>query len=774
MSNDITFPPNHRIVELDIQGMTCASCVGRVERKLGKIEGVEALVNLPLESARITVPENVSDEQILATVQSAGYQANVKVDQYAPAPLAPVTDTPAASTHGERVGGTQVYGGARTAPESNHVAHGAGENLKKRLITGAVFTVPLFIISMIPGAQFPHWGWVALVLATPVVFWSAWPFHRAAAINARHLASTMDTLVSVGVLAAYFFSLWQLIADPNITAHVGMSMSEHALYFETAGVVATFLLLGRWLEARAKSRAGDALRTLLDLGAKEATVLRNGVETRIAASELVPGDEFVVRPGEKIATDGFVVTGHSAIDTALVTGESVPVEVGPDDTVTGATINTSGALLVRATRVGADTTLAQMGRLVSQAQTGKAPIARLADRISAVFVPIVLVIAVLTFALWLVFSGDLNSAFAAAVAVLVIACPCALGLATPIGLLVGTGRGAQLGILIRGPQVLEDTRKIDTVLLDKTGTITEGNLAVTSLGPVTGFSEPELLALAGAAESGSEHPIAHAIVAAARAKAPLLETTGFNSAPGGGVRATVGTRVVVAGRESWLKENGIELADAHRAALAAAQQAGATSIMVGIDGSFAGLLNLSDTIKESSATAIAKLKELGLRPVLLTGDNAAVAKLAAAQVGIVEDDVFADVFPDGKAQAVRALQARGHVVAMVGDGVNDAPALAQADLGIAMGSGTDVAIEAADLTIMGNDLTQVAQSIELSRKTLGTIKVNLFWAFAYNTAGIPIAALGFLNPMIAGAAMAASSVLVVANSLRLRSFGKRD
>ncbi|WP_456505923.1 heavy metal translocating P-type ATPase [Arthrobacter sp. UYCu723] len=598
---------------------------------------------------------------------------------------------------------------------------------------------------MVPAAQFPHWGWVALVLATPVTFWSAWPFHRAAAINARHFASTMDTLVSIGVLAAYFFSLWQLIADPNITAHVGMSMSEHALYFETAGVVATFLLLGRWLEARAKSRAGDALKTLLNLGAKEAVVLRGGIEVKIPASDLVPGDEFVVRPGEKIATDGFVVTGHSAIDTALVTGESVPVEVGPDDTVIGATINTSGHLVVRATRVGKDTTLAQMGRLVSQAQTGKAQIARLADRISAVFVPIVLTISVITFVLWLIFTGDLNSAFTAAVAVLVIACPCALGLATPIGLLVGTGRGAQLGILIRGPQVLEDTRKIDTVLLDKTGTITEGNLAVTSLTPAQGFDETELLALTGAAESGSEHPIAHAIVEAARAKAPLAAATAFNSAPGGGVRATIGTRTVVAGRESWLKENGIELTGSHRAALAAAQQAGATSIIVGIDGTFAGLVNLTDTIKDTSAAAIAKLRELGLRPVLLTGDNAAVAAQVAATVGIAEGDVFADVFPEGKVQAVRKLQAEGKVVA----------------------------IEAADVTIMGNDLTHVAQSIELSRKTLATIKTNLFWAFAYNTAGIPIAALGFLNPMIAGAAMAASSVLVVANSLRLRSFAKR-
>ncbi len=778
MSTHTDFPTNQRVIELDIQGMTCASCVARVERKLGKLDGVAALVNLPLESAQITAPAGVSDEQIIATVESAGYKAALKVDKYAA--VAPATQE--VSPAGTPPAAPEQPAPEQSVPEQpvperkargmNHAAPSAGSDLKKRLVIAVIFTVPLFIISMIPGAQFPHWGWVALVLAAPVTFWSAWPFHRAAAINARHFASTMDTLVSLGVLAAYFYSLWQLIQDPNITAHSGMAMSEHALYFETAGVVATFLLLGRYLEARAKAKAGDALKSLLDLGAKEAVVLRNGTEVKIPAAELVPGDEFVVRPGEKIATDGFVVTGHSAVDTALVTGESVPVEVGPDDTVTGATINTSGSLVVRATRVGRDTTLAQMGRLVSQAQTGKAPIARLADRISAVFVPIVLVIAVLTFVLWLVLSGDVNAAFAASVAVLVIACPCALGLATPIGLLVGTGRGAQLGILIRGPQVLEDTRKIDTVLLDKTGTVTEGNLEVTSVAPANGFTSGTVLALAGAAESGSEHPIAHAIVAAARAQAPLTGSTAFNSAPGGGVRATVDGHKVVAGRENWLKENGVELSDAARDDLSAAQASGATSIMVGIDGTFAGLINLTDTIKESSAAAIARLKELGLRPVLLTGDNAAVARQVAEKVGIAPEDVFANVLPDGKAHTVRKLQGEGRVVAMVGDGVNDAPALAQADLGIAMGSGTDVAIEAADLTIMGNDLTQVAQAIELSRKTLGTIKTNLFWAFAYNTAGIPIAALGLLNPMIAGAAMAASSVLVVANSLRLRGFAK--
>ncbi len=768
MSNEVIFPTNQRIIELDIQGMTCASCVGRVERKLGKIDGVEALVNLPLESAKVTVPESVSTEQIIATVAAAGYQASVKVDPFA------VTETVAAVANGAAAeAGPGTPSGAPMAHGMNHAEEPAGNDLKKRLIVAAIFTVPLFVISMVPGAQFPHWGWVALALATPVALWSAWPFHRAAAINARHFASTMDTLVSLGVLAAYLDSLGQLIIDPMMTAHIGMNMSDHQLYFETAGVVATFLLLGRYLEARAKSRAGDALKSLLDLGAKEAVVLRNGVETRIPAAELVPGDEFVVRPGEKIATDGFVVTGQSAVDTALVTGESLPVDVGPDDTVIGATINTSGRLLVRATRVGRDTTLAQMGRLVSEAQTGKAPIARLADRISAVFVPIVLGIALLTFVLWLAFGGDLNTAFSAAVAVLVIACPCALGLATPIGLLVGTGRGAQLGILIRGPQVLEDTRKIDTVLLDKTGTITEGDLAVMSTEPAVNVDSRTLLALAGAAEAGSEHPIAHAITAAAARQSPLEAATEFTSAPGGGVRASVGVHTVVAGRLSWLEENGVALGDEHHALLRTAQESGATSIMVGVDGIFAGLINLSDTIKPTSAAAIARLKELGLRPVLLTGDNSAVAAKVAAQVGIAAEDVFADVLPEGKVQAVRTLQAQGQVVAMVGDGVNDAPALAQADLGIAMGSGTDVAIEAADLTIMGNDLAQVAQSIELSRKTLGTIKTNLFWAFAYNTAGIPIAALGLLNPMIAGAAMAASSVLVVANSLRLRSFGRK-
>ncbi|MFJ6280381.1 heavy metal translocating P-type ATPase [Arthrobacter subterraneus] len=747
-----------RTVELDIQGMTCASCVGRVERKLGKLDGVEASVNLPLESAVVTAPANISDEDIVNTVNATGYTAQLKKPQHAPGP----------SSDGEPAADGLEAGG------HEHVSHGGtATQLRPRLITAAVLTVPVFLISMIPALQFPHWGWVVLALSTPVVTWSAWSFHKAAAINARHFSSTMDTLVSIGVTAAYLFSLGQLLADPMVTAHVGMDMSAHALYFEVAAVVVTFLLLGRYLEANAKQRAGDALKSLLNLGAKDATVLRerNGerVEVKVPASSLVHGDEFVVRPGEKIATDGFVVDGRSAVDTSLITGESLPVEVGPDSTVTGATINTSGRLIVRATRVGSETTLAQMGRLVSQAQSGKAPIARLADRISAVFVPVVLVIAVLTFVAWIVFSGDVQAAFTAAVAVLVIACPCALGLATPTALLTGTGRGAQLGILIRGPQVLEDTRTVDTIVLDKTGTVTSGKLAVTDVVVLGSHGRDEVLALAAAVESASEHPIAQAIAAASPGHPRVSD---FTSSAGGGVRGTVEGSTVLAGRAGWLEENDVVITDAHRSALSAAQEAGSTAIWVAVDGEVAGLVSLQDTVKESSAAAIAHLLELGLRPMLLTGDNAAVARKIAAEVGIAPEDVMADVLPEGKVDAVKRLQSGGATVAMAGDGVNDAAALAQADLGIAMGSGTDVAIEAADLTVMGNSLEQVAQAIELSRKTLGTIKANLFWAFFYNTIGIPVAALGLLNPMIAGAAMAASSVLVVANSLRLRRFGK--
>jgi Cu+-exporting ATPase len=677
--------------------------------------------------------------------------------------------------------------GADVAAQGDHMAHGGtASQLRPRLIVAAALTVPVFLISMVPALQFANWGWVAGLLALPVVSWAAWPFHRAAAVNARHLASTMDTLVSIGVAAAYLFSVWQLALDPRMTEHPAMEgMESGGLYFEVAAVVTTFLLLGRFLEANAKQKAGDALKALLNLGAKDATVLHNGSEHRVPADQLRVGDVVVVRPGEKIATDGVVIDGSSAVDASLLTGESVPVEVGPESKVTGATINTSGRLLVRATRVGSETTLAQMARLVSQAQTGKAPIARLADRISAVFVPIVLAIAVLTFGLWLVFSGpvidpaELRAAFTAAVTVLVIACPCALGLATPVGLLTGTGRGAQLGILIKGPQVLEDTRTVDTILLDKTGTVTSGKLAVDSAVAFDGHQGGDVLRLAGAVEAASEHPIAHAIAAAASqaqtthddgGRLPAVEH--FRSAPGGGVVGTVEGRVVLAGRTGWLSENGISLQPAQQEALAAAEARGATAIWVAVDGAPAGIISLRDTIKPGSAAAIARLKKLGLRPILLTGDNAAVAAQVAAAVGIAADDVYAGVLPAGKVEAVRKLQAAGATVAMAGDGVNDAAALAQADLGIAMGSGTDVAMEAADLTVMGDDLGQVAQAIELSRRTLATIKTNLFWAFFYNAIGIPVAALGLLNPMLAGAAMAASSVLVVANSLRLRSFGK--
>ncbi|MET3950590.1 heavy metal translocating P-type ATPase [Arthrobacter sp. UYEF36] len=816
--------PGSRVIELDIEGMTCASCVGRVERKLGKLDGVTATVNLPLESAQVTVPAAVTDAQITETVAAAGYKATIRTPKYPTPQKRPVgvqasTETASegdqsvaagdmrkrASKVGPRRQGSLAelarLGGRRggTTEHAEHVAGGDAPDhqtathpaakLRPRLIVAAILTIPVFLISMFPAFQFANWGWVAGALALPVVTWAAWPFHRAAAINARHFASTMDTLVSIGVSAAYVFSAWQLLADPQMTSHPGMEdmagTGSGGLYFEVAAVVTTFLLLGRYLEANAKQKAGDALKALLNLGAKDATVLRGGEEQQIPADQLGVGDVIVVRPGEKIATDGVVVEGSSAVDASLVTGESVPVEVGPDSPVTGATINTSGRLLVRATRVGAETTLAQMGRLVSQAQTGKAPIARLADRISSVFVPVVLAIATVTFIAWLlaaapdISDAELRAAFTAAVAVLVIACPCALGLATPVGLLTGTGRGAQLGILIKGPQVLEDTRTVDTILLDKTGTVTSGHLAVAGTEAFGTFSPAEVLRLAGAVEAASEHPIARAVAAAALSAerrdndaGGLPSVSSFRSAPGGGVQGTVGGRLVTAGRTGWLQENGIAFTAAQLEALGNAEGSGATAVWLAVDGEPAGIISLRDTLKPGSAAAIQRLRELGLRPILLTGDNAAVAAQVAAAVGIAAEDVFAGVLPEGKVEAVRKLQAAGATVAMAGDGVNDAAALAQADLGIAMGSGTDVAIEAADLTVMGNELGQVVQAIELSRRTLATIKTNLFWAFFYNAVGIPVAALGLLNPMIAGAAMAASSVLVVANSLRLRSFGK--
>lgn len=814
MAEPLTREDGTRLVDLDITGMTCASCVGRVERKLGKIEGVEASVNLPLEQARVSVPAGVSDEEIVAAVEKAGYGATVRTPAHAPTP-AP-TPAPAPETASETAFVHETDGASRTsvrdtdapahhdddAPSEgaghDHMAHTPREAvLRPRLIGAALLTVPLVLISMVPALQFPHWGWVAFALATPVVLWAAWPFHSAAFRAARHGSSTMDTLVSVGVLVSYGYSAIELVLDPAMTAHVGGGMAEmahHSLYFETAAVVTTFLLLGRWLEARAKREAGAALRALLDLGAARATLLPSwdadpaaGVERTVPAESLRPGDVVLIRPGEKVPTDAVVLEGASAVDASLLTGESVPQEVGPGDAVTGATLNTSGRLVARATRVGADTTLAQMGRLVSDAQTGKARVARLADRISAVFVPVVLGLAVLTFLGWLLLSGDMAAALRAAVAVLVIACPCALGLATPVGLLAGTGRASQLGILIRGPEVLEDSRTVDTIVLDKTGTVTEGRMRLTAVrtfvcgmdgvsdASVRETDDDDLLALAAAVEAGSEHPIGRAIVEGARERGLAVPpVSDFSSTAGGGVRGSAEGRRVAVGRTSFLEaELGPDtLTEAHRSALADAEAAGATAVWVAVDGRPAGILSVEDTVKESSAEAIARLKELGLRPLLVTGDNAAVAAAVAARVGVAAEDVVAGVRPEDKVEVVRRLQGEGAVVAMVGDGVNDAPALAAADVGIAMGSGTDVAREAAQITVLGSDLDQVVQALDLSRRTLHIIRSNLFWAFAYNTLGIPVAAAGLLNPMIAGGAMAASSVLVVLNSLRLTRYGR--
>ena len=749
-----------RTLELEITGMTCSSCVSRVEKKLGRLDGVDASVNLALETATVHVPAGVSDEQVVETVEKAGYGAVLKN-----APGGDDAGGPDGSDAMARVAGREAS--SLRSPES----------LRRRLLVAAALSLPVFVISMLPGFQFPHWGWVVAALSLPVVTWAAWPFHRSAAVNARHLTSTMDTLVSLGVSAAYLFSLWNLLREPGMTAGAmlghAMDMSGHQLYFETGALVTAFLLLGRYLEARAKARSGEALRALLELGAKDAVVLRDGVETSVPAEQLRPGDLVVVRPGEKIAAEGVVVDGRSAVDTSLLTGESLPVEVEVGDTVTGATINTNGRLLVEATRVGADTTLAQMGRMVSRAQASKAPVARLADRISGVFVPVVLVIALATLAGWLLLTGDVNASFVAAVSVLVIACPCALGLATPTALLTGTGRGAQLGILIKGAEVLEDTRTVDTVVLDKTGTVTSGQLSVAAVTPVSGYSRDQVLDLAATVEQHSEHPIARAVAAATPHRFPV---SGFVSAPGGGVRAHVAdgmhSRSVVVGRTTWLSENGVRLDGAQLDALRRAQEGGFTTILVAVDGALVGFVDLRDTVKDDAREAVARLKELGLRPMLLTGDNEPVARAVAAEAGIAAEDVVADVSPEGKVAVVRDLQDDGRVVAMVGDGVNDAAALAQADLGIAMGAGTDAAIEAADITVVRSDVGSVPTAIALSRRTLSIIKSNLFWAFAYNTVAIPVAAAGLLNPVIAGAAMAFSSVFVVLNSLRLRSFGR--
>ena len=799
-----------RIIHVDIQGMTCASCVGRVERKLRKIPGVDPAVNLPLESARVIVPESVSDEQIVETINNAGYTAHLK--------------------NGPRAGaGTDA---SASGGGNHHSTPSMNGGFTDRIIYAAILGVPIFLISMFPSFQFPNWGWVVAILTAPVAFWCAAPFHRAALINARHGSSTMDTLVSLGVVVAYFYSLAQLLMNPALTAHVhhaggsfwSMFTGHHApLYFDSASMVTLFLLIGRAIEHRTRNRSSEALRTLLSMGAKEATLLRTdkqGVtkQVQVPVEDLMPDDLFLVRPGEKIATDGVVVEGTSAVDASLLTGESVPVEVHPGDAVTGATVNTSGSLTVRATRVGTETTLAKMGELVASAQETKAPIARLADRVSAVFVPVILTISALTLVGWWLVSGDGAAAFNAAVSVLVVACPCALGLATPTALLAGTGRGWQLGILIRNAQVLEATSTVDRVVLDKTGTVTTGEMSVAfygtfgdyeSAGDLSGISpdsadsknERSLSVLrdAAAVEALSEHPIARAIAGFAREQGVLAEgasapsVSDFEGVPGGvrgvlsgsGDGAESGTpQLVLVGTPEYLQAAGAQLSEAQLALLDQARRAGLTTVVVARGEAPdeapsstsalqpVGMISVADTPKPEAAETMAQLRELGLEPILLTGDAPQVAQAVASQVGISADNVYAGVTPEGKSQVVRQLQEDGHRVAMVGDGVNDAPALALAELGIAMGSGTDVAAEAADIVLTRSDVASVVTALRLSRATLRTIKSNLFWAFAYNSVAVPVAVAGLLNPMIAGAAMAFSSVFVVLNSMRLTAFRK--
>ncbi|MFD3892161.1 heavy metal translocating P-type ATPase [Streptomyces cellulosae] len=734
-------------VELLIGGMTCASCAARVEKKLNRMEGVTATVNYATEKARIAYPPGVEVADLITTVVKTGYTAEE------PAP--PQRDAQEDTASGKDPG---------TAA------------LRTRLIVSALLALPVVLLAMIPPLQFDNWQWLSLALAAPVVVWGAAPFHKAAWTNLRHGAATMDTLVSVGTLAAFGWSLWALFlgdaGEPGMRHPFELTVSRtdgaSMIYLEVAAGVTAFILLGRYLEARSKRQAGAALRALMELGAKDVTVLREGREVRVPAERLAVGDRFVVRPGEKIATDGTVVEGASAVDASMLTGESVPVDVTVGDTVTGATVNAGGRLVVEATRIGADTQLARMAKLVEDAQTGKAQVQRLADRIAGVFVPVVLLIAAATFGLWLGNTGDTVSAFTAAVAVLIIACPCALGLATPTALMVGTGRGAQLGILIKGPEVLESTRRVDTVVLDKTGTVTTGRMSLRAVHTAEGADERELLRLAGALEHASEHPVARAVAAGAEERVgPLPEAEHFESVPGRGVRGRVEGREVAVGR---LSEVFGELPPELERAKADAERAGHTAVVAGWDGVARGVLAVADTVKETSAEAVRDLRALGLTPVLLTGDNRAVAEAVARTVGIDEDRVIAEVLPEDKADVVRRLQEEGRSVAMVGDGVNDAAALAVADLGLSLGTGTDAAIEAGDLTLVRGDLRVAADAIRLSRRTLSTIKGNLVWAFGYNVAALPLAAAGLLNPMIAGAAMAFSSVFVVTNSLRLRSF----
>ncbi len=861
------------LVDLDVEGMTCASCVARVERRLNQVPGASATVNLALETAHVELRAGddggvADDDALLAAVRRAGYDGRVTARRGEGTAPATPSDVPAhhpghdaghdagghtgGGTHADAVphagtahghdmagmdpvehalSGHSMAPGHEMQPDEDTSAptDARGSDLRRRLRVATVLTVPVLVLSMLPALQFRGWQWVVAALALPVATWAAWPFHKAAARAARHRASTMDTLVSIGIVAATGWSLWALLLGgagmlgmtmtptlwPAADAGHGDAMPE--LYFEVAAVVTTFLLAGRYAEHRSRRRAGDALRALLDLGAKDVALLVTGpdgrrTERRVPVDRLAVGDEFAVRPGEKVATDGVVVSGTSALDTSLLTGEPVPVDVGPGDDVTGATVNTSGALVVRATRVGEETRLAQIGRLVAAAQTGKAPVQRLADRISAVFVPVVLVLALGTLVGWLLAGGSVQSAFTAAVAVLIIACPCALGLATPTALLVGTGRGAQLGILIKGPEILEQTRAVDTVVLDKTGTVTQGRMALVDVVPVDGTTREDVLRFAGAVEQLAEHPVARAIASAAHgtpddgaadaqegtavdpSARPAADATpvavgadgvvigsdqvhDFRAHAGHGVSGVVRvahagvalSRRVLVGRLGWLADEGVDTGTVE-SQVRAAEDDGATAVAVAWDGVARGVLVLRDPVKPTSAQAVAELRALGLRPVLLTGDNAGAARAAARTVGIAEEDVVAQVLPADKVAVVERLQAEGRRVAMVGDGVNDAAALATADLGLAMGTGTDVAIEAADLTLVRGDLRTAGQAVRLSRRTLRVIQQNLFWAFAYNVAAIPLAAFGLLNPMIAGAAMAFSSVLVVGNSLRLRTF----
>ncbi|MCX5532116.1 heavy metal translocating P-type ATPase [Streptomyces sp. NBC_00006] len=747
MSAHTVAPPAQ--VELAIGGMTCASCAARIEKKLNRMDGVEATVNYATEKAKVSFDGGIEVADLIATVEATGYTAQE------PAPPAPAQE-----------------------------AAGEGDELRplrQRLITAVALAAPVVAMAMIPALQFEYWQWLSLTLAAPVVTYAAWPFHKAAFTNARHGAATMDTLVSVGVSAAFLWSLWALFfgtaGEPGMThpfeLTIGRSDGAGNIYLEAAAGVTAFILAGRYFEARSKRKAGAALKALLELGAKDVTVIRDGGrEETVPVGDLKVGDRFLVRPGEKIATDGAVVEGTSAVDASMLTGESVPVEVATGDAVTGATLNVGGRLVVEATRVGADTQLARMAKLVEDAQNGKAAAQRLADKISAVFVPVVIALAIATLGFWLGNGAGWTAAFTAAVAVLIIACPCALGLATPTALMVGTGRGAQLGVLIKGPEVLETTRKVDTIVLDKTGTVTTGRMTLLGAHTAEGVERAEVLRLAGALEHASEHPIAQAVAAGAAAEVGALPAPeDFVNVAGLGVQGVVDGHAVLVGREQLLREWEIRLPEGLARAKAEAEEAGRTAIAVAWDGEARAVLEVADAVKETSAEAVRRLRELGLRPVLLTGDNEAVARSVAAEVGITDPaDVIAEVLPQDKVDVVKRLQGEGRSVAMVGDGVNDAAALAQADLGLAMGTGTDAAIEAGDLTLVRGDLRSAVDAIRLSRRTLNTIKSNLFWAFAYNVAAVPLAAAGLLNPMIAGAAMAFSSVFVVGNSLRLRRF----